>query len=288
MTNEQIIAKIESSVSKMPSLPTTVAKILQICNDPRTSPSDLNQVIGLDPVLMGKVLRLINSAYYSLPNQITSLVRAIIMLGINTVKNLALSTAVLGNLSKGTSTVLNLDGFWRHSICVGVTAKNIAGRRKVDPKAQEEYFVAGLLHDIGKIPLNGYVPEEYLLALSTTDREHTPLYVAETHTLGINHSQAGKLVAEAWKLDECVTTTITHHHCVADYDGEHEDVLFTVAAANAFANTFEIGFSGDRHPEPVPEVVFERLGLDWDVLEEIEDIISGEIEKAQIFLQVAK
>ncbi len=96
---ERILAVIQTYISKMPSLPITVSKILQIANDPKTSPSDLNQVISLDPVLMGRVMKLINSAYYSLNNQITSLVRAIIMLGINTVKNLALSTAVLGQLS---------------------------------------------------------------------------------------------------------------------------------------------------------------------------------------------
>ena len=97
---ERILAIIQAYIAKMPSLPITVSKILQIANDPKTSPSDLNMVISLDPVLMGRVMKLINSAYYSLNNQITSLVRAIIMLGINTVKNLALSTAVLGQLSK--------------------------------------------------------------------------------------------------------------------------------------------------------------------------------------------
>ena len=79
MEKVQILAVIKMYIKKMPSLPTTVSKILEICNDPKTSPSDLNQVISLDPVLMGKVMRLINSAYYSLPNQITSLVRAIRM-----------------------------------------------------------------------------------------------------------------------------------------------------------------------------------------------------------------
>src|SRR5512136_2738351 len=152
---ERTLAVIQGYISRMPSLPITVSKILQICNDPRTSPVDLNQVISLDPVLMGRVMKLINSAYYSLPNQITSLVRAIIMLGINTVKNLALSTAVLGNLGKKSNfQALNIDGFWRHSLCVGVAAKLVAAKRKRDAKQLEEYFVSGLLHDIGKIPLN--------------------------------------------------------------------------------------------------------------------------------------
>src|SRR5512147_637810 len=96
---ERLLAIIQTYISKMPSLPITVSKILKIANDPKTSPSDRNQVSSLDPVLMGRVMKLINSAYYSLSNQITSLVRAILMLRINTVKNLALSTAVLSQLS---------------------------------------------------------------------------------------------------------------------------------------------------------------------------------------------
>src|SRR3974390_494760 len=147
---EKTLAAIQAYISKMPSLPITVSKILQIANDPKTSPADLNKLISLHPVLVGRVMKLINSAYYSLNNQVTSLVRAIIMLGINTVKNLALSTAVLGQLSaKNNLTAMNLDGFWRHSLCVGVTAKLIAIKRRKDPKQLEEYFVAGLLHDIG-------------------------------------------------------------------------------------------------------------------------------------------
>jgi len=113
MEKDTILKVIQAYVHKMPALPVTVAKVLEITNNPKTSPADLNQIISLDPVLMGKVMRLINSAYYSLPNQITSLVRAIIMLGINTVKNLALSTAVLGTLGRASDfQALNMDQCW--------------------------------------------------------------------------------------------------------------------------------------------------------------------------------
>jgi len=289
MDRDQVTKTIISSIAKMPSLPTTVAKILQVCNNPKALPADLNQVISLDPVLMGKVLRLINSAYYSLPNQVTSLVRAIIMLGINTVKNLALSTAVLGNLGKGpTSNVLNLEGFWRHSLCTGVTAKHIARRRGVDLKLQEEYFAAGLLHDLGKIPLNNYLPDVYILALELADREHRPLYAAEEHVLGMSHADVGLLVAQAWKLDPAIADTIAHHHAAPSYQGQHRDLVLTVTAANTFAISLEIGYSGDRHPDPVPQQVFDHLGIDWDDLEQIEGEIAAEIEKAQVFLQVSR
>lgn len=288
MEKEKAIKIIESYISRMPSMPTTVAKVLKICNDPQTSPVDLNQVISLDPVLMGKVMRLINSAYYSMPNQITSLVRAIIMLGLNTVKNLALSTAVLGSLGKGNgSQALNMEGFWRHSICVGVMAKLIAKHRMVDVKLRDEYFMAGLLHDLGKIPLNNRFADSYVEAIAVTDREHMPLYRAEERSLGLNHEEAGKLIAESWKLDQAIMDVISFHHHQEDYTGDNRGLVNAVIAANYFANAYEIGFSGDRYPEQLPTATMEELGIDWDYLEGLEDSVNAEIEKAQIFLQVS-
>jgi len=283
------LAIIQTYINKMPSLPITVSKILQICNDPKTSPADLNQVISLDPVLMGRVMKLINSAYYSLNNQITSLVRAIIMLGINTVKNLALSTAVLGQLGKKSNFhALNIDGFWLHSLCVGVTAKLIAARRKRDAKSLEEYFVSGLLHDIGKIPLNNKLPTEYVEGLALTDREHVPLYLAEERTMEVNHCEVGRLIIKNWNLGPQMGDTIFFHHFLDSYPGTHRDVLLTVSAANYFANANQIGFSGDRYPEALPDFVFSELGITWDDLEAIEGLVNGEIEKAKVFLQVSE
>lgn len=285
---DRLLAVIQTYISRMPSLPITVSKILQICNDPKTSPADLNQVISLDPVLMGRVMKLINSAYYSLANQITSLVRAIIMLGINTVKNLALSTAVLGNLSaKKNFQALNIDGFWRHSLCVGVTAKLLAAKRRKDSKQLEEYFVAGLLHDIGKIPLNNKLSTEYVEALTLSDREKLPLFITEERTTGVNHCEVGKLIIKNWNLGPVMEDVVFFHHFIDQYPGQNRDVLLTVAAANFFANTNQIGFSGDRYPENLPPQVFEELGIRWEDLEALEESVNKEIEKAKIFLMVS-
>ncbi len=287
MERDQILNVIKAYVSKMPPLPATVSKILEICNDPQTSPVDLNHVISLDPVLMGKVMRLINSAYYSLPNQITSLVRAVIMLGINTVKNLALSTAVLGTFGKAKDfQALNMDGYWRHSISVGVTAKLLAARRKIDPKLHEEYFIAGLLHDIGKIPLNNKLAKEYVTAISHTDREHTPLYISEEKMMMVNHAEVGKLIIENWSLGDNLIDVVYYHHNINDYTGSYRELLLTVALANLFSNTYELGFSGDRYPERLPDEVFKELGVEWEYLEGIEDTVNAELEKAQVFLKI--
>jgi len=285
--SDEAARKIESYIKSMPSLPTTVAKVLEVCNNPRTSPADLNHVISLDPVLVGRVLKLINSAYYGLGQQVTSLVRAIIMLGINTVKNLALSSAVLRNLStKKDFQALDMEGFWRHSLCVGVAAKVLAKRRGVDAKQAEEYFTAGLLHDIGKIPLNAVLNREYVMAISVSDRERISLHRAEERMLGLDHARSGAMIAEAWRLEGAVGDAIAHHHAYLEYTGPHKDILYSVVLANRFASVMEIGFSGNRYPEKLDNVVWEALGVSRDVFDEIETVVNQEIEKAKVFLRV--
>jgi HD-like signal output (HDOD) protein len=284
---QDISENIDEYIRSMPSLPTTVAKVLEVCNNPQTSPADLNHVISLDPVLVGRVLKLINSAYYGLGQQVTNLVRAIIMLGINTVKNLALSTAVLGNLSsKKDLQGLNMEGFWRHSLCVGVSAKILAKIRGIDLKQTEEYFAAGLLHDIGKIPLNAVLSRDYMLTVSAADRERVSLFKAENASLGTNHCITGSMIVKAWRLEGAVGDAIINHHQYADYTGSHRDVLFSVAAANRFASISEIGFSGDRYPEKVDPLVWQTLGVEKNIFDSMEKTVNEEIEKAQVFLKL--
>ena len=279
--------KLKDYIKTMPSLPTSVTKVLEICNNPQTSPADLNHVISLDPVLVGRVLKLINSAYYGLGQPVTNLARAIIMLGINTVKNLALSTAVMGQMSsKSKSPGLDMEGFWRHSLCVGVTAKLLAKKRGIDNKLVEEFFTAGLLHDIGKIPLNAVLSKEYMLTVSVADKKRISLFRAEDNTLRMNHCAAGAMISAAWKLEGAVGDAIVQHHAYKEYSGEHKDLLYSVAAANRFASLSGIGFSGERHPEPLPSQIWEALNVSQDVFHDIEEGVTSEIEKAEVFLKI--
>lgn len=273
----------------MPSLPVTVAKILQITKDPASTPNDLNQVITLDPVLTGKVLRLVNSAYYSLSNQVTSIVKAIVMLGINTIKNLAVSTAVLGTMSsikqeKG----LNMDGFWRHCLAVGVTAKLIATKMNVDPKMRDEYFISGLLHDVGKIVLNQRFPDLYLDCICESDRRQVPAWQVEEEKFGLTHARVGALVAEKWQLSGALADSITYHHSPLDCGADSARVVYTVSVANAFCVLNETGFSGSRFVEDIPDAVAANLRLKEEELYALQGRIDEELEKASVFLTVAE
>lgn len=286
---EDLFRKIRDFVDRMPSLSTTVTKVMEICNKPNTSPNDLNRVISLDPVLTGQVLKLINSAYYSLPNQITSLTRAIIMLGLNTVKNLALSTAVLGTMGREKSQCFSMDRFWTHSICVGVTAKALAGVRNIPAANREEYFVAGLLHDLGKMPLSNCFPEEYQKALALADLQRCALVRAEKMIFGFDHRLAGKMIAEKWQLNQSMVTSLSHHHNPDAVAEPHRELVSTVAVANLYANLFDIGSAGDLHQEvSLVDRILGSSGLAWPQISALQDTVQDEIDKAQVFLQVAK
>ena len=288
---EKRIKRVRSYILRMPGFSTTITKVLEICNDPAISPNDLNRVISLDPVLTGKVLNLINSAYYALPHQITSLTRAIIMIGINTVKNLALSTAVLDSIGRDEESfqAFSMDDFWTHSLCVGVAAKLLAGIKNVPVAEREEYFVAGLLHDLGKIPLNNCFDKEYALALELSEKKAVSLIKAELEVCDMDHGIVGEMIADKWQLNSSMTNAMRHHHEPERAGDENRQLVGIVAIANTYANIFHIGFSGDAFSED-QEIfdLMEQLQIDKETLFDLRQTVIEEIEKAKIFLKNTK
>ena len=228
MESQSARSAVESYIDKMPAFPTTVGKVLDICDNEDSSPADLNKIISLDPVLTGKLLKLVNSAYFGLPQKIISLARVIIMLGMNTVKHFVLSTAIMSSLgNRKNFKALDMDAFWRHSLGVGIISKLIAKKRRVRLKRLEEYFIVGLLHDIGKIPLNSRLSDNYRLAVEISESERRSLNVLEEVCLKIDHTEAGRLIAEKWRLGPEITDTVTYHHSPENYRGENHDILYT-------------------------------------------------------------
>lgn len=287
MLDENTLMKINKFIQNMPPLPTTVSKVLEISRNPRADAKELNNVISLDPVLTGKVLKLINSAYYSLPNQVTSIVRAIIMLGINTVKNLVLSTAVVSNVkNKSNFNALDMEAFWRHSICVGVMAKTFATKQGFDTKIMEEFFVAGLLHDVGKIPFNAVIPDDYIKAISYSQNNKLSLDQVETKMFELNHSDVGFRIAELWKLNKTLSDSIKYHHNFYDCDSENKKFVATITLANIVTDSLEIGFGGNKFPRRDEEALFEITGLSWKDIDEAEDSAGQALKKAEMFLNL--
>jgi len=281
---EAQLRDIHRFIEKMPSLTTTVGKVMEICSRQDSSPNELNRVISLDPVLTGQVLKLTNSAYYSLMNKVTSLTRAIIMLGINTVKNLALSTVIIQCVGQSEkSKVLPIRDFWAHSIGVGVVAKLLAADRGVPISQREEYFVAGLLHDLGKIPYG----DDYINVVRRAKNGRLELIGVEKLLLGVDHQEIGGFIAEKWKLNPAVTSAIVHHHDPAEAEEEHRDFSALIGLADCYVNLFDIGSAGNPFPDEERFVqALSISGLRWEEVAGLSDSVSEEIKKAEVFLQV--
>lgn len=278
---------VKGHIARMPSLPVTVTRVLEICNNPSASATDLSRVISLDPVLMGQVLRLVNSAFCGLRDTITSLPRAIIMLGMTTVKNLVLSSAAFKALGHGRSGSMPMEQFWLHSLCTGVAARWFATLKGVRPDASWDYFVGGLLHDLGKIPLQNVCPDEYGSVLSRAASGTAALCVEERAVLGLDHGQVGGMIAREWKLGAVLEDCLAHHHDPAQARAENQEMVGLVGLADMCAKWFQVGSAGGAVPGGGElELVCLSRGISEDDLVSLGHVLSEEIANARVFLQM--
>ncbi len=278
------IDKIIANVDKLPALPTSVGKVIEVANNLKASPQDLSNVIKVDPVLTAKVLKLINSAYFSLPDQVTNLNRAIILLGVNTIKNLAISTAVIGQFSKTKHRRFDMDKYWKHCMAVAVMSKKFAEKLKVDRRMLEEYFIAGLLHDIGEIVIVELFPDKLDQILDKVAAGGTS-EVAEREILGATHSEIGAALGRHWKISENLILVIEEHHDPS-IAGDAAQIVAVVYAANIFCNQNGFGMPGAHVEPPAPEIMA-KLAIDEATVQEVFSHLDEELSKASAFLKSA-
>lgn len=278
------IDKIIENVDKLPSLPTSVGKVIEVANNIKSSPNDLSNVIKVDPVLTAKVLKLINSAYFSMPDQITNLNRAIILLGVNTIKNLAISTAVVGQFSKTRHERFDVDKYWKHCMATAVLAKKFAEHLNVEKRFREEYFIAGLLHDIGEVVIVELFPDK-IGPIQDRVQAGAGLEEAEREILGATHSEIGAALARHWKISDALLAVIEEHHD-PNIAGDHAQLVLAVYVANIAANMNNYGLPGDA-PEPIAPEIMGKLGITDSVITELLSHLEEELAKATAFLKTA-
>ena len=284
------IEGILEKIDKLPSLSPTVSKVIEVANNLNSSPRELVTVIKMDPVLTGKVLKLVNSAYFALSQEVTSLERAIIMLGLNTIKNLALSTAVLDQFSSKKFKIsgFNLDEFWKHSLAVAVASKVMAIKLNIPKLYREEYFIAGLIHDLGKLIVAQYYPDEMSSILKSTQEFKSSILLMENREINYTHPEIGEKIAEKWRLSPALINAIASHHAPDFYESETEGfkLVVSVYIANIYANKLKIGFSGDDFiSEPNP-LTWKTLGFTQEQCFADLSCVSEELQKAMEFLKI--
>lgn len=251
----ELSQKLAAAVEKMPAFPKSVQKILELTRNVNSTPKDLVEVIDKDPVVTVKILKVVNSAYYSLPKQITSVGHAVVYLGFNTIKNLALSIAAIGMLPKDNASGFDVEQYLLHSLATAGIAKNLAGRaRDADPM---DCFIAGLLHDFGKVVFAQFMPDDFKVALSHSQSQGTSLHAALQETIGVDHVVVGAMLVEKWRFAPNLIETIRHQH-VSNF--KDTDMIACVFGANQISKQLNFGYGGNPWIDPFPESVQKRLG----------------------------
>jgi putative nucleotidyltransferase with HDIG domain len=253
------LRRISQSLLNLPTLPTLAAKLLDLVDNPNTNASNLAKFVAQDQVITARLLKLSNSAYYGHGREITSVHQAVVMLGFDMVREISLSVSVINAFrsAKGLEG-FDISGFWDHSSAVGLAARTIA--KGWNPQMASEAFTAGLLHDIGKVILIQYLPEEFAEALATAQREGRNLYEAERDLFDTDHGEIGSWLALRWKLPKNLCDAMAFHHDLGKAPAESQNLVAIIQLADLLSRTLKAGNGGN----PAPPLISKELA---DVLE---------------------
>jgi putative nucleotidyltransferase with HDIG domain len=224
------LAEVCRSISDISTLPNIALRIVELASNPDSDTRDITAVMETDPSLSTRVLRSVNSAAYGLRNKVSSLSQAIAYLGMKQIRNLAV-TASVSQVFQKDEHIGSYDRkrLWKHLVAVGICARLLAMRQRLTDF--EDVFLAGLLHDIGLILEDQHVHEPFkavVLALRAGD----DLLSCEQQHLGFDHTRLGEAMAVTWKLPDCISDAIRHHHDAAAYQGKFPPVVQCVEVAN--------------------------------------------------------
>ncbi len=277
----ELTRRLASAVDGMPAFPKSVQRILELTRDVNSTPKDLVEVIEKDPVVTVKILKVVNSAYYSLPKQITSIGHAVVYLGFNTIKNLALSIAAIGMLPKGNAADFDIDQYLLHSLSTAGLAKKLSAR--IPGLDAMDCFIAGLLHDFGKVVFAQFMPEELRMALKESRVNNLSLHHTLSASIGVDHAVVGAMLAEKWRFAPELIETIRHQ---SPTDLKDMPMVACVFGANQIAKKMNFGFGGNTVVESFPLYVEKRLGGNIDeVIASLGDL-DGIFEEAKLFAKL--
>lgn len=218
-------------------------RLVQVIDHPLSSAADVGQLIAEDARLTTRLLRLVNSPIYAFPSPIDTVSQAIGIVGMTQLRDLAIGTSFIKLLSNVPSHLSDMDSFWRHSIACGLAARQLAAHRR--EANVERFFVAGLLHDIGRPVLFSKAPLEAAAAVLEASRSSQPLYLIEEKLLGFHHGAVGAALLEWWGLPGMLVEAAAYHHRPRLAQRFPSETAI-VHLADLFANALGLGSSGER------------------------------------------
>ena len=238
MNAKAIFTKIDT-MRDLPTLPAVALKVNKLMEDIDVSVSQVSGLIERDPPIAMKILKLVNSAFYGCRSSVSSLPRAIMLLGFNTVRNAILSVSVIKAFAgAGKLDGFNPENFWKHSIAVAVVAKHLAGLTQLE--APDNGFVGGLVHDIGKVILAQTFKDLFDKVWAVSRAENLSFNEAEKKVIPVDHAKIGSHLAKKWALPQELVDVIRCHHVVREAVANYH-LLAIVNVADLVVNSYDTG-----------------------------------------------
>jgi HD-like signal output (HDOD) protein len=276
---EALIAEALGKLTTIGTLPEVTARIIKTVEDPRSSAGQLHEIVSHDPALVTRILKVVNSSFYGLPGQIGSIERAIVLLGLNGVKNLAVA-ASLGQLFRGVKLCepFGARDLWVHCVAVGVAAKELALHLRL-PVA-DEAFLAGMIHDVGLLAHVQLWPEKLRQVCEEAKLNSGEEFCAiEQRIIGMDHAQLGCGLAHRWRFPQrCQQVAALHHHPAEP--GEDRLLVGLVRVADTLCCQLNQGFNLTALNQKIEENELNNLGLNHAAFEEVTQVLPDKIAAA--------
>ncbi|MDY0274481.1 MAG: HDOD domain-containing protein [Desulfomicrobium sp.] len=248
------------AVKDLPTLPGVLHKVTALVSDPDSSIDQISKAISKDQVLSAKVLKMVNSPIYGFPGRIGSIQHALVLLGFNVIKGIIISTSVFDVMNE------NMKGLWEHSLGCALASAAIA--RALECKDPEEYAVAGLLHDIGKVVAVVQLPESRAAIDALVKDKDLAYRQAENEVLGFAHDRINMWLSNHWNLPANLKEGLAYHHRPMSAT-LYPKIAQVVHVGNFLTRVFEVGNGGDDQVSPLDEGVLEALDLSPQLLHKV-------------------
>jgi len=282
------VKRVVSNIRNLPTPPIVFHQIQKVINDPGVSAVKVASILSEDPAMSAKVLRLTNSAFYGLAREVESVRQAVVIVGFEAIRNLVLSASVLDMFKGKDLDEEYQEKYWRHSlstaVCCRLLASKVRSRGFVDPDAA---FSAGLLHDVGKMVICCFLPEEYKTIKAERNTDHdSPDFVVEERLLGYNHALIGGFLGTQWKIPQKLVGAITYHH-QPDQCESDDPIAYIVALADFVAKKAFVDDEERPQVEAIDQNLLDYLSVTESDLEEYYEKLKEEYNRAETFMQIA-
>ncbi|HYA13511.1 MAG TPA: HDOD domain-containing protein [Syntrophales bacterium] len=261
---------------ELSSLPFIYIKINDAVNNPQSSIKDIGEIISGDPGLTSRLLRLVNSPFYGFQSKIDTVSQALLMVGTQQIRDLALATSVISLFKGIPGHLVNMESLWKHSVGCGLAARMLATVGQCKGNV-EFFFTAGIIHDIGRLVIYKQIPETAQKMILQCKDSKKPLFLVEKEVLGFDHSDLGRALAQLWNLPPTLEEVLACHH-VPWETKQYPVEACVIHIADYIAHAMQLGDSGEQYIPPLDERVWELGGIPARVLSFMPDRLMPEFE----------